>query len=271
MGAVRRQAGGVIRRCQENCLRGGRESFPVFGNGLRPRCVIHSGEGSLRKDRRGGGVVVVVVVVGEEGPAAEMRVAAPFFTGDKNIWRDINLEPPSSLPLLPHHPSSFPANRLPGTPTHPELHSTLLQRPHTHARLNGPQPSVFLPHSWLYMHEATFCNLMQLHTQKHTHTHMQWMQCSKSLRCVAIKCKAVLEAQHPMLVGWLVGRLCGWWGGMGIGRWSEGGLATVAVSPSRLPLAAVGETPPSGCPLIGTFACTPSLISRPSSITHRDQ
>lgn len=31
-------------------------------------------------------------------------------------------------------------------------------------------------------------------------------------------------------------------------------LATVAVSPSRLPLAAVGETPPSGCPLIGTFA-----------------
>lgn len=167
----------------------------------------------------GGGVVVVV----GEGPAAEMRVAAPFFTGDKNIWRDINLEPPSSLPLLPHHPSSFPANRLPGTPTHPALHSTLLQRPHTHtrARLNGPQPSASLPHSWLYMHEATFCNLMQLHTQKRTH--LQWMQCSKSLRCVAIKCKAVLEAQHPMLVGLLVGWLLwlvGWdgdweveWGG----------------------------------------------------------
>lgn len=41
------------------------------------------------------------------GGAMEMRVAAPFFTGDKNIFWDINLELRSSLPLLPRHPSSF--------------------------------------------------------------------------------------------------------------------------------------------------------------------
>lgn len=44
----------------------------------------------------------------EEGwGAMEMRVAAPFFTEDKNIFWDINLELQSSLPLLPRHPSSF--------------------------------------------------------------------------------------------------------------------------------------------------------------------
>lgn len=45
--------------------------------------MIHSGERSLRRDREWGGVA---------GGAVEMRVAAPFFTGDKNICWDINLE-----------------------------------------------------------------------------------------------------------------------------------------------------------------------------------
>lgn len=59
------------------------------------------------------------------GGAVEMRVAAPFFTADKNICRDINLELRSSLPPLPHHPSSFRTNHHLGTPPlyhHPPTH-----------------------------------------------------------------------------------------------------------------------------------------------------
>lgn len=142
----------------------------------------------------------MVLVGGAGGAAAEMRVTAPFFTGDKNIWRDINLEPPSSLPLLPHHPSSFPANRLPGTPTHPALHSTLLSNAHTHARLTALGPMFYshtLGYTCMRQLSATSCNL---HTKKHTRTRVHAMDAvlQQPEMCVAIKCKAVLKAQHPV-------------------------------------------------------------------------
>lgn len=188
----------------------------MFGNGLRPRCVIHSGEGSLRKDRGGGGGGGgggVVVVVGE-GPAAEMRVAAPFFTGDKNIWRDINLEPPSSLPLLPHHPSSFPANRLPGTPTHPALHSTLLQRPHTHTHalaltaLSPLLPSHTLGYTCMRQLSATSCN----YTHRSAHTHAVDAVLQEPEMCGhKMQSSAGSTASYVgWLVGWMVVWLVGW-------------------------------------------------------------
>lgn len=45
---------------------------------------------------------------GREGGTVIRVSAVPFFTADKNICLDINLELRSSLPLLPRHPSSFP-------------------------------------------------------------------------------------------------------------------------------------------------------------------
>lgn len=134
-----------------------------------------------------------------------MRVTAPFFTGDKNIWRDINLEPPSSLPLLPRHPSSFPANRLPGTPTHPALHSTLLSNAHTHARLTALGPLFFthtLGNTCMRQHSATSSNYTQRSMcvcarAGSTHTDIDQSGCGAPRAwCVAIKCKAIPKAQH---------------------------------------------------------------------------
>lgn len=87
------------------------------GNGLQG--VIHCRGRSPKRDQRGGGT----------RGAVEMRAAAPFFTADKNICWDINLELRSSLPLLPHHPSSFRTNHHLGTPPPSLLSSTT----HTHA------------------------------------------------------------------------------------------------------------------------------------------
>lgn len=82
---------------------------------------------------------------GRRGPV-EMRVAAPFFTADKNICWDINLKLRSSLPLLPHHPSSFRTNHHLGTPPPSPLPRATT---HTHA----PLPPVFLPHSWPHIQQ----------------------------------------------------------------------------------------------------------------------
>lgn len=94
-------------------------------------------------------------VVGEVRWVEEMRVAAPFFTADKNICWDINLELRSSLPLLPHHPSSFCANYYLGTCTS-LLHPATT---HTHTRTNlafYPIQSYILgsPHSLTAFHKA---------------------------------------------------------------------------------------------------------------------
>lgn len=67
------------------------------------------------------------------GGVVEMRVAAPFFTADKNICWDINLKLRSSLPLLPRHPSSFRTNNHLGTPP-------LLPLPPPPTHMHTPHP-----------------------------------------------------------------------------------------------------------------------------------
>lgn len=77
-------------------------------------------------------------------------------------------------------------------------HAPLSSATHTHAHLT-PLPSVFLPHSWPYIHKGTFCNLMQLRkANMYTHTHAGCNeQTSVAHRCVATKCKAALEHSIP--------------------------------------------------------------------------
>lgn len=78
MRAESQEAGAVIRCCQDT---GGAGSKALgVGNGLQG--VIHCRERSPKRDQRGG----------VERSGVEMRVAAPFFTADKNICWDINLE-----------------------------------------------------------------------------------------------------------------------------------------------------------------------------------
>lgn len=92
-----------------------------------------------------------------------MRVAAPFFTTDKNICWDINLELQSSLPLLPHHPSSFRTNHHLGTP--PSLSPQASYHPHITRTL---KPCIGRPHK--EQHVNTFCSLVQLQACMHRHT-----------------------------------------------------------------------------------------------------
>lgn len=103
-------------------------------NGLRGmiHCRGRSPEEQEReRDQRGWGVWLGV---GWAWSGVEMRVAAPFFTADKNICWDINLKVQSSLPLLPCHPSSFRANHHLGTPPHlyaaPHPHTCTLKQPY---------------------------------------------------------------------------------------------------------------------------------------------
>lgn len=92
------------------------------------------GRGS-REVRKGGGERSKRREEREEEGVVEMRVAAPFFTADKNICLDINLERRSSLPPLPHHPSYF---REPTTPLLPPYSSSPLT--HTMFHLSPPPP-----------------------------------------------------------------------------------------------------------------------------------
>lgn len=239
MWAESQEAGAVIRCCQDT---GGAGSKALgVGNGLQG--VIHCRERSPKRDQRGG----------VERSGVEMRVAAPFFTADKNICWDINLELWSSLLLLPHHPSSFRTNHHLSTPNPPPLSFT------THAHIHTLYPMFSLMATHTGTLTATLCNYRNIHAQTHN-----WMQCLSQTgrnKCDPYICgkkmQSRAETQNHVCLGLR-------------GRGAER-LPQRPISPSLLPLATVGETPPSGCPLIGTFACTPSLISQPSSITHRDQ
>ena len=229
------------------CCHGSRErevKLWVLGNGLRGK--IHCRGRSPRRDRRWGRR--------ERGGSGGDESCGTFFTADKNICWDINLEPWSSLPLLPHHPSSFRANHHLGTPSPAPPHFIL-----HHPRTSTHPYLLFSSHTHGREHMSTFCDPLQSHKI-----------CTNTPDAMPISNRT--RKRDP--------RLCGKemqsraitphrpWSGLGRRGWA---VATAAVSPSLLPLAPVGETPPSGCPLIGTFACTPSLISQPSSITHRDQ
>lgn len=87
----------------------------------------------------------------KRGREVEMSVAAPFFTADKNICWDINLELQSSLPLLPHHPSSFHTNTW---ALHPPSSPPPRSHPHTCA-LKQPYSVVHLRRLQTRMHRQT--------------------------------------------------------------------------------------------------------------------
>ena len=129
------------------------------------------GEVESKREDRGehGGMTVGGVDGGRRGDAVEMKVVAPFFTADKHICLDINLDPRGSLPLLDHHPSSFhtDSGSTPSPPhTLPHTHP-----PHTHAHMFTLTPT--------YTCNATRTN-RQIHTStdkshKHTYTHSQFI------------------------------------------------------------------------------------------------
>lgn len=118
----------------------------------------------------------------------EMRVAAPFFTADKNICWDINLELQSSLPLLPCHPSSFRANHHLGTPPH--LRTALHPRTCT---LKQPYPSIYPQPTFqhtlckrVWLHETHMHQCMRMHCNVHKSVTLQML-------CVKRKCKVALK------------------------------------------------------------------------------
>ena len=102
MWAMSRVARAVIRSCQGT----GEWKVSLWVVEMDCRLPFTDRERGLQKDQ-GEGEERKGLEEEERWGAMAMRVAAPFFTGDKNIFWDINLEPQSSLPLLPRHPSSF--------------------------------------------------------------------------------------------------------------------------------------------------------------------
>ena len=131
-------------------------------NGLQG--VIHCRERRLVRRKQGR-------EEGRMGGVVEMRVAAPFFTADKNICRDINLKLRSSLPLLPHHPSSFRTNHHLGTSPHSPSRTSPCNHPHMHTQAL-PFPPTFIHNRILF---AISCS-----STKHTWGNTHWKQCHAS-------------------------------------------------------------------------------------------
>lgn len=139
MWAESQGAAGVITHCQ-NKRKAGSKALDAE-NGLQS--VIHCRGEEPKERRKEGG-----------GGRVEMRVAAPFFTPDKNICWDINLELESSPSLLPHHPSSFWTNL--------HLATEAPSLPHCHPRTCTLSRPRFSCCTYGHTYRSAFCNLMQL-------------------------------------------------------------------------------------------------------------